>query len=121
MNKKWKQVCNTLYNKADKDVFERLSDNLESARTQALEIDLHHLTSVESVLRVNPSTQVYELVAILIGARSGERCPIRGEWKLVADPTVAIRLEKGEVIPNRGDQAANWRIGFLKPSNTHPK
>lgn len=121
MNKKWKQVCNTLYNKADKDVFERLSDNLETARTQALEIDLHHLTSVESGLRVNPSTQVYELVAILIGARSGERCPIQGEWKLVADPTVAIRLEKGDVIPNRGEQSSNWRIEFLTPSNTHPK
>lgn len=121
MNRKWNQVCKTFYDKADKDVFERLSEKLETARTQALEIDLLSRSLRDSALRVNPSTQVYELVACLIGARSGERCPISGEWKLVADPTVAIRLEKGEVIPNHGDQQANWRIGFLKPSNTHPK
>lgn len=40
--KRWKSVCNTQYEKSDKDVFDRLSQRLDVARDQALEIDLHH-------------------------------------------------------------------------------
>lgn len=110
INKKWKSVCNSQYDKADKDVFERLSKRFETARFQALEVDLHHRSSQDSALRVNPSTQVYELVAILIGAQSGESCPIKGDWKLLDDSRVAIQLEKGDKIPKHGNHVVKWRI-----------
>jgi hypothetical protein len=106
--KRWGSVCKIKYDKADRDVFDRLSNSLETARAQALEIDRHHLSLNANAHRVNPSTQVYELVAILIGARSGEKCPITGTWKLVGDTSVAIELTKGDVMPLHKDKVVCW-------------
>lgn len=109
LNKKWHNVCKTEYDKADKDVFDRLSDQLDLARDQALTIDLHHLTSHNSALRVNPSTQVYELIAILIGARTGKKCPIAGRWNLIGDTSITIQLGKGDNMPSHSDDSAIWQ------------
>ena len=96
--------------KADQDVFRRLAQRLDAARAQALQIDLHHLHSRASARRVNPSTQVYELVAILLGARSGEKCPIAKTWKLLVNPSITIQLNKGDTMPRYEDQPAHWRL-----------
>jgi hypothetical protein len=109
-DKRWGGICVTPYNKADQDVFDRLSHLLDLARAQALEIDLHHLRSTGVVLRANPSTQAYELIAILIGARTGEKCPITGNWKLVGNASVATQLKKGDRMPSHNDNAAHWRL-----------
>ena len=110
LNKKWNSVCKTQYDKADNDVFDRLSDYLDTARAQALKIDLHHLTSRNTARRVNPSTQVYELVARLIGTRSGEKCPIAGTWKFIGDASVTIQLVKGANMPTHSHNAAIWQL-----------
>ncbi len=110
LNAKWNSVCNTAYDKADLDVFRRLSDLLDTARAQALQIDRHHLQTNASACRVNPSTQIYELVAILIGARSSERCPIAGTWKLIGDAIVTIQLKKGDNIPQHDGAAVQWHL-----------
>jgi hypothetical protein len=110
LDKKWGRVCKTTYDKADHDVFDRLSHLLGVARIQALDVDLHHLHSGVAPRRANPSTQVYELIAILIGARTGEKCPIEGTWKLTGNSDVQIQCNKGDDMPNRGDKAVSWRI-----------
>ena len=110
LNAHWSTVCKTPYAKADVDVFSRLSHLLDVARVQALEIDLYHLRSTNSERRVNPSTQVYELVAILIGAKSDEKCPRAGTWKLISDGAIAIRCNKGEVLPPHRAEPAHWRL-----------
>lgn len=56
LNKHWKTVCKTEYDKADQDVFKRVSHLLEIAQRQALDIDIHHLGAVGTALRTNPST-----------------------------------------------------------------
>ena len=109
LDKRWKSVCNTRYDKADNDVFDRLSHLLVVARDQALAIDLHHAGSKGAARRVNPSTQVYELIAILIGARTGEKCPITGSWKLIGDARVAIQISKGKDMPTHSNNAVNWQ------------
>jgi hypothetical protein len=110
LNKKWNSVCNTQYDKADQDIFDRLSDLLDVARAQALAIDLHYLGSEGAARCVNPSTQVYELIAILIGARTNERCPITGTWKLIGDASVTIQLDKGNIMSTHNNNAANWQL-----------
>ncbi len=110
LDKKWNSVCKTRYDKADQDVFDRLSLLLDVARSQSLQIDLHHLRSAGAARRTNPSTQVYELIAILIGARTGEKCPITGAWKLVGDVSVMIQLSKNDKMPTHGDNAAHWHL-----------
>lgn len=110
LDKKWSFICKTQYNKADKDVFDRLSDLLDVARAQALAIDLHHLRLQGATRRVNPSTQIYELIAILIGARTGEKCPITGTWKLIGDASVTIQRNKGNDMPTYSKNAANWQL-----------
>jgi hypothetical protein len=57
-NNRWNTVCNTKYEKADKDVFDRLSHLLDVARDQTLEIDFHHLKVMGAARRANPSTGV---------------------------------------------------------------
>lgn len=99
LNKKWREVSKADYDKADLNIFRKLERRLASARAQALQIDLHHLKAVGSAQKVNPSTQVYELIAILIGAHSGEKCPLDGTWKLTSEPLIAIELKKGETMP----------------------
>jgi len=59
---------------------------------------------------VNPSTQVYELIAILIGARTNERCPITGTWNLIGDASDTIQLDKGDIMPTHNNNAANWYL-----------
>jgi hypothetical protein len=110
LNKKWNSVCKTEYDKADLDVFNRLSDLLDVARVQALEIDLHHIRSAGAARRANPSTQVYELIAILIGARTGQKCPITGTWKLIGDASVMIQLNKGDKMPAHNANAVCWQL-----------
>jgi len=110
LHRHWSDVSKAVYDKADLDLFRRLSHLLDAARVRALQIDLHHLKSSETARRINPPTQVYELVAILIGARSGEKCPMTGTWKLLADAGVTIRLNKGETIPMHEGQSAHWRL-----------
>ena len=108
--KRWGSVCKTEYDKADKDIFERLASLLDVARAQALEIDLHHQRTTGTARRTNPSTQVYELIAILIGAGTGEKCPITGTWKLIGDASVTVRLNKGEMMPSHGDNEVRWQL-----------
>ena len=110
LDKKWSSVCNIGYHKADKDIFDRVSSHLSIARSQALVIDLHHLATQSAAVCVNPSTQVYELIAILIGGRTGERCPITDTWKLTGDVKVAIQLSKGNVMPTHDNESANWQL-----------
>ena len=110
-NKRWNSVCKTQYDKADQDVFERLSHLLSEARAQALEIDLLHLRSKTVARAANPSTQVYELIAMLIGVRTGEKCPIAGEWELIGDTSEPCRLNKGEKMPpDQGGNEVIWRL-----------
>ncbi len=80
------------------------------ARAQALATDLHHIASVGKARGVNPSTQVYELIAILIGVRTDEKCPITGEWKPIGDGTAAIQISKGDTMPTHNSNAVNWRL-----------
>lgn len=108
---KWKAVCNTKYDKTDQDIFDRLCHLFELARLQSLEIDLHHVRTKGAARRTNPSTQVYELIALLIGAHSGGRCPIAGTWKLVDDERVTLECNKGENMPTHRDKVAHWRLG----------
>ena len=107
---RWGSVCRTSYEKADLDIFDRLSCLLDGARAQALEIDLHHLRTVEAARCTNPSTQVYELIAILIGAQTGERCPIEGVWSLIDDAGVHNSLGKGDNMPTHDGKRAHWRL-----------
>ena len=109
LNKKWIQVCKNVYNKADRDIFDRVSHLLGAACSQALAIDLHHLGTTNAARRTNPSTQVYELVAILIGARTDERCPLSGTWELVGNDHVTVELEKGAKMPDFRGASATWK------------
>lgn len=108
--KRWQSVCNDKYHKADQIVFDRLSGFLEAACVQALEIDRHHLRLNDEARCVNPSTQVYELIATLIGAKSGERCPITGAWKPAGDKYASMELKKGDVMPNHNDVTVRWHL-----------
>ncbi|NQV24554.1 MAG: RloB domain-containing protein [Rhodopirellula sp.] len=110
LNKKWNTVCKTTYDKADQDIFDRLSSMLNVALVQALDIDLHHLHTKGGARRTNPSAQVYELIAILIGAGAGEKCPIAGTWKLVGDAPLSVQLNKGDKIPPHKDNSAHWQL-----------
>lgn len=60
--------------------------------------------------RTNPSAQVYELIAILTGAHTGEKCPIAGTWELVGDPNVTTQLNKGDEMPLHNDSTAYWQL-----------
>jgi hypothetical protein len=110
LDKKWGDVCKIAYDKADDDLFNRLKDLLDAARAQALKIDLHHLHSSGHARRANPSTQVYELIAVLIGAKSGVKCPIGDTWKLVGDARVTVVLDKGENVPQHNATAVHWQL-----------
>ena len=114
LNKKWSSVSKAAYDKADLDVFKRLYDLLDTAHAQALHIDLHHMGTSGSARCVNPSTQVYELIAILVGAKSGEKCPMDGTWKLLGDAGVAIQLNKGDTLPQHEGNAAHWHFQAVR-------
>jgi hypothetical protein len=110
LNKRWNSVSKINYDKADPDVFTRLAELLDTARRQALKIDLHYINTSGSARRSNPSTQVYELVAVLIGIKSGEKCPLDGKWKLVGDPRVVVEVAKGQTMPTHKNDTAHWYI-----------
>ncbi len=110
LDKKWSNVCNTQYEKSDKDIFDRLYHLLRGALAQALAIDLHHLSTTGTARRKNPSSQVYELIAILIGARTNDKCPIAGTWKLIVNSTVEIQLNKGNDMPPYDNGLVNWKL-----------
>ena len=110
LNKQWPDVCKTEYDKADKDIFDRLSTRLELAREQALAIDLYNMTTHGSARRVNPSTQVYELIAMLIGVWTGKKCPVEGSWDLTSDDKITIYIAKGDEMPSHDENSVKWQI-----------
>lgn len=110
LDKEWVQVCKSQYSKIDLDIFDRLKLLLPTARRQALEIDLHHLKSIEVARRTNPSTQVYELIAILIGVQTGDRCPISGDWAIVENANIRQPFNKGDTMPTQGNVAVRWNL-----------
>lgn len=110
LNNLWGTVSRADYSKSDKDIYPRLSAHIELAREQALRIDLAHIQQSGSARRRNPSTQIYELVAMLLGARSGTRCPISGVWSLVANRAVTAQIQKGDVMPNHSGGNVLWSI-----------
>jgi len=109
LNKKWTGVSKAAYDKADRDVFTRLSNQVNVACTQALETDLHHLTSRATASRANPSTQIYELIAILIGVKTGQRCPLSGTWK-PSNHSKSQTLNKGETVPQHAGNDVTWHL-----------
>lgn len=110
LNEKWSSVSKAAYDKADPDVFDRLAGRLDAAREQALKIDLHQIGTSGTARRANPSTQVYQLTAILLGAKSGDKCPRSGTWKLLSDATITIRPNKGDAMPQHDGKAAHWHL-----------
>ena len=113
--KYWKTVCKSEYDKADQDVFDRLSHGFDVARKQSLEIDLHHLQTTGAARKTNPSTQIYELIAILIGTQAGEKCPIAGTWELIGitnaeGQPISKAMKKGETMPMHGENIAHWQL-----------
>jgi hypothetical protein len=118
LNKKWNTVCKVQYDKADQEVFDRLSHLVGHARVQALKIDRHHLGLTSTARRANPSTQVYELIAILIGVLTGEKCPIAGIWEPICDhektrdlkKSDKLNLEKGDIMPNHAGRSVRWKL-----------
>ena len=110
LDKKWSSVSRAAYHKADFDVFNRLAGLLDTARSQALEIDLHHTRTSGNARRVNPSTQVYGLIATLIGAKSGDKCPLAGTWKLLGDAKTTIQLNKGDTVLQYDGKEVHWRL-----------
>jgi len=110
LNKKWKNVCKTDYSKSDQDIFSRLASQFPIAVSQSLEIDLHHLKTVDVAVKTNPSSQIYELIAILIGKKSGEKCPLAGTWKHIANNSIAIILRKGETISDHEGAPVHWQL-----------
>ena len=107
---RWKAICKTTYDKADPEIFHRLADLFDLARAQSLEIDLNHLQTKGKFRGVNPSTQVCELIAILIGVQTGEKCPLAGTWKLIGEKTVIVQCCKGERMPAHSDNPAHWQL-----------
>jgi hypothetical protein len=110
LDKHWKSVSNANYDKADKDIFNRLANNLNEARKQALDIDLHHELTTNKSVGENPSSQVYELIGLLLGIKSGEKCPIAGSWRLRDEDNHVIDKKKGDKMPPHQNQPTHWRI-----------
>jgi hypothetical protein len=110
LNKKWNAVAKDEYDKADLDIFKRLAGQLDAARAQALKIDLHRISSSGAAHRANPSTQVYELIAILVGAKSGEKCPLAGTWTHLEDASVSVKLQQGDTMPTHDNKPTHWRF-----------
>ncbi|WP_166459431.1 hypothetical protein [Amycolatopsis pithecellobii] len=43
-------------------------------------------------------------------ARTGERCPVSGVWKVLGTPSTTAPIAKGNVMPPYGDQAVTWQL-----------
>lgn len=109
LNKHWKDVCKSEYNKSDVDVFDRLSSKLDIARSQGLDIDLANIRNGIAAAKSNPSSQVYELIARLIGIRSNEKCPIGGDWKPLGGTSVST-FSKGDLMPPVKSEIVVWQF-----------
>lgn len=108
LNPKWQTIANGEYGKSDSKVYERLGDRLETARTQALETDLFHISLHTQHRKVNPSTQIYELLGMLLGVQTGAKCPKEGDWKLVGDSKIATNRAKGDTMPDYQGLPSTW-------------
>jgi len=108
LNKVWGSVSKEDYNKSDERVFTRLSAFLAKARIQSLQADLEYLATDRDPIKQNPSTQVYELVARLLGTESSEVCPLTGSWTPLVD-TVAAEFTKGIAVPEFKGKAVTWK------------
>lgn len=109
LNKHWKSVCKSEYDKADIAVFDRLSSMLHIARAQALNIDLANVRNGNEAAKVNPSSQVYELIARLIGVQTNERCPIGGNWKPLGRTSIS-EFSKGDLLPQLNSEIVVWQL-----------
>ncbi|MGY3520378.1 hypothetical protein ACVMYR_29200 [Micromonospora sp. PTRAS2] len=43
-------------------------------------------------------------------ARTGERCPESGVWKVVGTPSTTAPIAKGNVMPPYNGQAVTWEL-----------
>ncbi|SMF33140.1 hypothetical protein SAMN05428998_111105 [Tistlia consotensis USBA 355] len=43
-------------------------------------------------------------------ARTGERCPESGVWKVVGTPTTTAPIAKGNVMPPYNNRAVTWSL-----------
>lgn len=49
-------------------------------------------------------------MAIGMTARTGERCPESGVWKVVGTPTTTAPIAKNNVMPPYGGKAVTWTL-----------
>ncbi|MBL8874042.1 MAG: RloB domain-containing protein [Planctomycetaceae bacterium] len=109
LNKVWGNVSKEDYKKADEKVFKRLSGRLETARRQSLQLDLEYLATDREPIKQNPSSQVYELVARLLGTESSNQCPLEGPWTALYSTSASLKLEKGQLVPDFDGKVAIWK------------
>ena len=43
-------------------------------------------------------------------ARTGEKCPESGIWKVIGSPSTTAPIAKGNTMPPYGDKAVTWRL-----------
>jgi len=43
-------------------------------------------------------------------ARTGERCPVSGIWKVMGSPTTTAPIAKGNVMPPYNGKAVVWKL-----------
>lgn len=43
-------------------------------------------------------------------ARTGQKCPDSGVWKVVGTPTTTAPIAKGNVMPPYRDKAVTWKL-----------
>ena len=110
LNKQWSTISKVGYNKSDEELFTKLADRLELAREQALAIDIHNIKTHGKSVCINPSTQLYELIAFLIGVRSTKRCPTGGVWTSIQNENTKIELDKGIRMPVFEGQEIVWKM-----------
>jgi len=108
LNKVWRTVSKEDYNKSDERVFKRLSGFLEKARFQSLKVDLEYVATDRDPVKQNPSSQVYEIVARLLGTESTEICPLTGPWTPLID-LVVVELAKGMAVPELKGEVVTWK------------
>lgn len=109
LDRLWGEVASSRYEKTDDKIFSRLSDRLDIARDQALAIDIHNLQTDGECVKRNPSSQVYELVARMLGCESKTKCPIAGAWESLKGSQKA-HFQKGELLPELDGEAVTWRL-----------
>ena len=63
-----------------------------------------------SARRANLSSQVYERVAFVIGACTGERCPVEGTSALVCDTRIIKDMTEGAPMPDHNGSHVRWKL-----------